>query len=78
MIMLNNEAEIALLKAENTVLKNKVKNLSRKLENSKDKKAKLHRELKKKVARTIVLNKEQEQSLSNLSNDMYILSLLSD
>ena len=78
MIMLNIEAEIALLKAENTVLKNKVKNLSRKLENSKDKKAKLHRELKKKVARTIVLNKEQEQSLSNLSNDMYILSLLSD
>jgi hypothetical protein len=76
--MIDIEAENALLKSEITILKNKNKNLSQKLENSKYKKAKLQRELKKKDARTIILNKEQEQSLSNLSNDINILSLLSD
>jgi hypothetical protein len=76
--MIDIEAENELLKSEITILKNKNKNLSQKLENSKYKKAKLQRELKKKDARTIILNKEQEQSLSNLSNDISILSLLSD
>jgi len=74
--MIDIEAENTLLKSEITILKNKNKNLSQKLENSKYKKAKLQRELKKKDARTIILNKEQEQSLSNLSNDINILSLL--
>jgi FtsZ-binding cell division protein ZapB len=78
MIRIDIEAENALLKAEITVLKTKNKNLSQKLENTKYKKAKLQRELKKKDVRTIILNKEQEQSLSNLSNDINILSLLSD
>jgi len=72
------EAENILLKSEIAILKTKNKNLSQKLENSKYKKAQLQRELKKKDARTIVLNKEQEQSLSNLSNDINILNLLSD
>ena len=72
------EAENKLLKSEVTILKNKNKNLSQKLENSKYKKEKLQRELKKKDVRTIILNKEQEQSLSSLSNDINILSLLSD
>lgn len=76
--MIDIKAENELLKLEITVLKNKNKNLSQKLDNSKYKKAKLQRELKKKDARTIILNKEQEQSLSNLSNDINILSLLSD
>jgi FtsZ-binding cell division protein ZapB len=76
--MIDIKAENKLLKLEITVLKNKNKNLSQKLDNSKYKKAKLQRELKKKDARTIILNKEQEQSLSNLSNDINILSLLSD
>ena len=76
--MIDIEAENALLKSEIAILKNKNKNLSQKLENSKYKKAKLQRELKKKDARTIILNKEQEQSLSNLSNDINILNLLSD
>lgn len=74
----NIEAENTLLKSKIAILKTKNKNLSQKLENSKYKKAKLQRELKKKDARTIILNKEQEQSLSNLSNDINILSLLSD
>jgi len=72
------EAEKARLKAEITVLKKENKNLSQKLENSKLKRTKLKTELKKNDARIIILNKEQEQSLSNLSSDINILSLLSD
>jgi 5-methylcytosine-specific restriction endonuclease McrBC GTP-binding regulatory subunit McrB len=49
MIRIDIEAENALLKAEITVLKTKNKNLSQKLENTKYKKAKLQRELKKKT-----------------------------
>jgi len=47
--MIDIEAENALLKSEIAILKNKNKNLSQKLENSKYKKAKLQRELKKKT-----------------------------
>ena len=72
------EAEKARLKAEITVLKKENKNLSQKLENSKLKRTKLKTELKKNDARIIILNKEQEHSLSNLSSDINILSLLSD
>jgi predicted RNase H-like nuclease (RuvC/YqgF family) len=75
---INIVAENARLKAEITLLKKANKNLSQKLENSKCKKTQLQEELKKNDARTITLNKGQEQSLSNLSSDINILSLLSD
>jgi septal ring factor EnvC (AmiA/AmiB activator) len=66
------------LKAEIIVLKRKLDNISDKLVSSNCKKKQLQRELKKKDVRKIVLNKEQEQLLSNPSNDINILSLLSD
>jgi len=75
---INIQNENARLKAEITILKKENKNLSQKLENSQSKKTELQKELKKNDARTIILNKEQEQSLSNLSSDINILSLLSD
>ena len=74
----NIEAEIIRLNAEITELKNANKNLSQKLKNSQSKKKELKKELKKNDALTITLNKEQEQLLSNLSDDINILNLLSD
>jgi septal ring factor EnvC (AmiA/AmiB activator) len=72
------DTENARLVAEIKVLETKINTISKKLESSNCKKAQLKKELKKKDARTIVLTKEQEQSLSSLLNDINILSLLSD
>jgi septal ring factor EnvC (AmiA/AmiB activator) len=70
--------ENARLKAEVIVLKRRLDSISNKLVNSNCKKKQLQRELKKKDVLKIILNKEQEQLLSNLSNDINILNLLSD
>lgn len=52
--------------------------LAKKLEQSKAKMDQVKKELKKNDAQTVVLTKEQEQLLSNLSKDMNIPNLLSD
>lgn len=52
--------------------------LAKKLEQSKAKIDQLKKELKKNDGQTVVLTKEQEQLLSNLSKDMNIPNLLSD
>lgn len=78
----NNEAEIARLKRELSDANKQIKKLSKDSEKSKEKSkkkiAKLWKELKKKDVRSVALTKEQEQSLSNLSKEIDILSLLSD
>lgn len=72
-------------KQENAQLKKALKNvqkekehLAKKLEQSKIKNDQLRKELKKNDDRTVLLTKEQEQLLSNLSKDMNIPNLLSD
>ena len=78
----NNEAEIARLNRELSDANKQIKKLSKDSEKSKEKSkekiAKLQKELKKKDVRSVALTKEQEQSLSNLSKNIDILSLLSD
>jgi hypothetical protein len=75
MKIVNNETEYVLIKAENAALIKENKNLSKKLENSKCKNKQLQKELKKNDAPKIILTKEQERLLSNLSNDINILNL---
>lgn len=74
----NNEAEIDRLKRELSDANKQIKKLSKDSEKSKEKIAKLQKELKKNDDRSVILTKQQEQSLSNLSKDMDILKLLSD
>lgn len=71
------EAEIAL-QEELKQVKKENKSLTQKLETANTKKSKLQKELKKKDVQRIELSKEQQQSLSNLSQDINILNLLLD
>jgi chromosome segregation ATPase len=71
------EAEIAL-QEELKQVKKENKSLTQKLETANAKKSKLQKELKKKDVQRIELSKEQQQSLSNLSQDINILNLLLD
>ena len=59
-------------------LKKEIKKLTQKIEKSSDKTAGLQKELKKNGAQSVTLTKQQEQSLSNLSQDINILKLLLD
>ena len=78
----NKEAEIARLKRElsdaNKQIKKLSKNSDKLQEKSKEKIANLQKENKKKDVLRVILTKEQEQLLSNLSKDINILKLLSD
>lgn len=72
------EEDNARLKKELSKAKKANEKLSQQLERSKSKTGHLKKELKKNDVRKVVLTEEQEQLLSNLSQDIDIRNLLSD
>ncbi len=74
----NDKTEIARLKRELSDANKQIKKLSKDSEKSKEKIIELRKKLKKKDVRSVILTKEQEQSLSSLSKDINILKSLSD